>query len=69
MLIQAKAFSENPFDAVALYGEPNMLLGDNQAKAGMGGMIGTGQEEQFRCRNFQAGSIKDLFEISGIEQP
>ena len=69
MLIQAKAFSENTFDAVSLYCKPNMLLGYYQAKASMGRIIGTGEEEQFRCRNFQAGSIKDVFEISGIEQP
>ncbi len=69
MLMVSKAISDNAFYAIALNSKLDMLLGDDKTESGMGGLIGTGEKQQFRCRNFQTGGIKDLFEIFGIQQP
>jgi|GEM_PF-5087355 len=43
MLVMAKTFSRQPFQAIALYGIPGMFTGDGHAKAPVALAVGTGE--------------------------
>lgn len=65
----AKAVAHDALDTIAANGELDVLFGDNQTQAGLAGLIGMGEEQQFRCGHFEAGVIKYLLVVSGIQQP
>ena len=55
----AKAFTNDAFDPIALHRKADVLLGNNQTKAGVGELIGYSEKQEFRGGNLQAGIIKD----------
>lgn len=65
----AKTVSHDALDTVAANGEFDVLFGDNQTQAGVSRLIGMSEEQQFRSGYFEAGVIKNLFVVFGVQQP
>jgi len=68
LLLQAKLFTHQAFDAIALDSEAHVFFGNNQPQAGMRQLVGTGEDQEQLVRSAEGSVIKDSLEISRAKQ-
>lgn len=69
VLLQTESFADLPLYAVALNGEANIFLADDQAEAGALKPIGLRQNQQVPVRHLISGARKNLLIICTAKQP
>ncbi|AIS10096.1 hypothetical protein JM49_00005 [Pseudomonas chlororaphis subsp. aurantiaca] len=68
ILVQAKRFAHQTFEAIALNGELDALFSDNQPQTGMIQIVVARKEQEIFPRNLAGRGVKDCLEMSGGKQ-
>ncbi len=68
VLVEAKRFAHEAFQAVALNGELDALFADHQPEAGVIKIVVAHKEQEIFPRNLAGGGVKDCLEMPGCQQ-
>ncbi len=68
ILVKAKRFAHQTFEAIALNGELDALLANHQAEAWVVKIVVACKEQEIFPRNLAGGGVKDCLEMPGGKQ-
>ncbi|AJO81612.1 hypothetical protein TO66_31640 [Pseudomonas sp. MRSN 12121] len=68
ILVQAKRFTHQTFETIALNGELDALFSDHQPQTGMIKIVVTRKEQEIFPRNLAGRGVKDCLEMPGCKQ-
>ena len=68
ILVEAKRFAHQTFEAISLNGEFHTLFPDNQPETGVIEIVGACKEQEIFPRNLAGRGVKDCLEMPGGKQ-
>ncbi len=68
ILVEAKRFAHQTFEAISLNGEFHTLFPDNQPETGVIEIVGACKEQEIFPRNLAGRGVKDCLEMPGGQQ-